>query len=323
MGAMKRWRAFALACAVLSPTGVAGQVAYPEKPVRLIVPLPVGGAPDAIARLLAERWSQAWGQQVVVENLPGAAGNIGVTRAAKSAPDGYTLVLSGDAAIVVNVGLYGNLGYDPVRDLMPITQVGITPNILVVNNDVPAKTLSELVALARTKPGHLSFASAGFGTSQHIGGELLNQMAGVNILHVPYKDPYINDLIGGHVQLAFNNIVTALPLVRAGKLRGLAVSSAERVTALPEVPTVAELGYPGFHAVAWFGLLAPAGTPDPIIRKVHAETAKALGEPAFRGKLTDRGIQVVGSTPEEFAALIKAEIPRIGALVKARGLKAD
>ena len=301
------------------------QPAWPSREVRLIAPFAAGsGGTDAVARLMAEKLREIWGQPVVMENVPGSSGTIGVTKLARSAPDGYTLVLSGDAAIVVAVNMYKSLAYDPVKDLAPIIQIGRTSNILVVNAALGPASLADLVAQAKAKPRTITFNSTGLGTSQHMGFEQLKKMAAIEILHVPSRGPTMPDLLGGHVTASFANILVALPQVKEGKLRALAVSGAKRAPAAPDVPTVAEQGYPGFDATAWFGILAPAGTPDPIIRKVNADVAKALAEPAFRAKLTQFGLELEEkSTPEGFSAFIKREIPRIGEIVKSAGIKLD
>ena len=301
-------------------SSAAAQTDYPNKPVRLIVPFPPGTAADYVGRLLAEKWSAAWGQPVVIDNVPGAAGTIGLAKLAKSAPDGYVIGLPGDAATVVNISLMADLPYDPLRDLAPIMQVGAPPNLLVVNKDLPARNVAELIALARARPGKLSYASSGIGTSQHLGGEFLASMTGIDILHVPYKDSYFSDLISGRVDFAFANTVIALPQVRAGTVRALAVSSAKRATIAPDLPPVGDT-VPGFAATPWFGLLAPAGTPPAIIAKIHAETARALADAEIRAKLADRGFEIIGGTTEEFRALIASEVPRIASLLKSRGLK--
>lgn len=305
------------------PSGSVRAAEWPDRPVKLVVPFPPGNAPDVIARILAERFTATWGQPVVVENVPGAAGNIGVERVSKAAPDGYTLVISGDAAIVVNRTLYCSIGYDSVRDLTPISQIGITANVLVVNPQVPANTVAELLALARARPGQLNLAHAGYGTSQHVGAELLRTMGGISFTQVPYREPYMSDLLANHVNMAFMNVVIALPQVQASKLRPLAVSGTERLPTLPNIPTMAEAGLPGFNAVAWFGLLAPARTPDPVIRKASAATVAALAEPAIRTRLEGLGVRIVGSTPEEFVALIHAEIPRMAKVIADSGIKVE
>lgn len=309
----------ALVCAVGS---AAAESDYPTKPVRLIVPFPPGTAADYVGRLLAEKWSAAWGQPVVIDNVPGAAGTIGLSKLAKSPPDGYAIALPGDAATVVNISLMANLPYDPRRDLAPIMQVGAPPNLLVVNKDLPVKTVAELIALARSRPGKLTYASSGIGTSQHLGGEFLAAMAGIDIVHVPYKDSYFPDLISGRVDFAFANTVIALPQVRAGAVRALAVSSAKRAVIVPDLPPVSDT-VPGFAVTPWFGLLAPAGTPPAIIAKIQAETARALADAELRAKLADRGFEITGGTSEEFRALIASEIPRIANLIRSRGLKPE
>ena len=301
------------------------QPAWPAREVRLIAPFAAGsGGTDAVARLMTDKLREMWGQPVVMENIPGSSGTIGVTKLARSAPDGYTLVLSGDAAIVVAVNMYKSLAYDPVKDLAPIIQIGRTSNILVVNAALGPASLADLVAQAKAKPRTITFNSTGLGTSQHMGFEQLKKMAAIEILHVPSRGPTMPDLLGGHVTASFANILVALPQVKESKLRALAVSGAKRAPAAPDVPTVSEQGYPGFDATAWFGILAPAGTPDPIIRRVNSDVAKALAEPAFRTKLVQFGLELEeNSTPEGFSAFIKREIPRIGEIVNSAGIKLD
>jgi tripartite-type tricarboxylate transporter receptor subunit TctC len=316
--------AVAAAIAAIVPGSSANaQSTWPSQEVRIIAPFPAGAPADQIVRMLAEPLKGIWGQAVVVENVPGAAGSVGVTKAAKARPDGYTLVMSGDAAIVVNISLYKSLAYDPVKDLAPILQIARTPNILVVNNDVSAKSLSEFVAWARSKPGTVRFNSSGYGTSQHMGIEQLKKAADIQVIHVPSKDQTAPEVLGGHVDASFMNITIGLPLVQAGKLRALGLSGPERSSVAPEIPTIAEQGYPGFNAVAWFGLLAPAGTSDEIVQKVYADMTKVLGDAEIRAKLTQRGFQLVESDPAKFSALIKSEIPRIAELIKASGIKLD
>ncbi len=306
---------------ILSVRDAGAQQDYPNKPVRLIAPFPPGSPADVAARLIGEKWSAEWGQPVVIDNIPGAAGTIGVARAAKAAPDGYTLVLSGDAAAVTNVSLMPNLGYDTRKDFAPITQVGSTPNLLVVRKDLPANNIGELVELARKRPGSLTYASTGVGTSQHLCGEILCQLTGIEMVHVPYKDLYINDLMAGRIDMGFANTVTSLQQVRAGTIRAIAVSSAHRVAVAPEVPTVAESGVPGFNVTPWFGFLAPAGTPAPIIEKIYASASKAIADKVLRAKLEDRGFEIIANTPQEFEAVIRSEIPRIAELIRVRGIK--
>ena len=309
------------AALALAGRSAGAQQDYPNKPIRVIVPFPPGNPADLAARLIGEKWSAAWVQPVVIDNVPDAAGTIGVARAAKAAPDGYTLVLSGDAAAVTNISLMPNLSYDTRKDLAPITQVGSTPNLLVVRKDLPANNIAELVALARQQPGKLTYASTGIGTSQHLGGEILCQLAGIDMLHVPYKDLYINDLMAGRVDMGFANTVTSLQQARAGTIRAIAVSSAHRIAVAPDVPTVAEQGVPGFNVTPWFGFFAPAGTPAAIVAKIHAEAIKAIGDPALRARLEERGFEIIANTPQAFEAFLRTDIPRIAELIRIRGIK--
>ena len=311
--------------AIAGAIPAAAQQPWPVKEVHLISPYAAGSAgSEFVARLVADKLKSLWGQAVIVENMPGASGTIGVAKLAKSAPDGYTLVMSGDAAIVVATSLYKNVAYDPVKDLAPIIQISHTPNILVVNKDTGPKSLKELVETAKAKADSVSFNSVGYGTSQHMGVEQLQLMAGIKVLHVPKNGPTAPEILGGQVTASFMNITQALPFVQAGSVRALGVSGATRSPSAPDIPTIAEQGYPGFDAVAWNGLFAPAGTPDAIIRRIHADTAKVLSDATFKARLTQAGAQLIdNSTPESFAALIKSEIPRIAELVKASGIKLD
>lgn len=304
----------------------AAQNGYPEKTVRVVVPFPAGSPADYLARLVSQKFSATWGKPFVVETVPGAAGSVAAERVAKSAPDGYTLLMSGDAAMTTNVSLYAKLAYDPTREFAPVTIVVETPNIFVVHPSLPVKSVGELVALAKARPGELTFASAGSGTSQHLAGELLKSMAKVDIIHVPYKGGIgqaMPDVLAGRVVMIFGNIFATLPQVRSGKLRGLAVSSVKRATAVPELPTMIESGYPGFDAVAWFGLLAPVRTPDAIVRKLYQEAVRVVSLPEVRVKLVETGMEVIGNSPEAFAAQIRAEIVKKGNLVRASGAKVD
>jgi tripartite-type tricarboxylate transporter receptor subunit TctC len=313
------------AALLLLMAGVAAaQTSYPEKQVRMLVGFAAGGPADISARVVADRLSEAWGKPVVVENVTGAASNVATDRVAKAAPDGYTLLMAASAAIVTNVSLYDKLPFDPVKDLAPITQVCFTPNILAVNNDVPAKNLQELVALARARPGQLTFGSAGVGTSQHLAGELFKTMAGINLQHVPYRGiaQVMPDVLGGRLTMVFGNISAVLPLMREDKLRAMAVTSIKRSASVPNLPTMAEQGFPGFDSTAWFALMAPAGTPAPIVAKLHADTAKILARADVREKFATLGMEVVGNTPAEFANVIKAEIPVWAKIIKESGAKA-
>jgi tripartite-type tricarboxylate transporter receptor subunit TctC len=279
-----------------------------------------------MARVVGQRLSEFWGQPVVVENLPGAVGNLGAARVAKAEPDGHTILASGDAAMTTNVTLFGKqLPYDPVKDFAPITLVALSTNVLAVHPSVPARNVKELVALARAQPGKLSYASSGNGSSQHLAGELLKKVASIDIVHVPYKGPTLSvqDVMAGRVEMTFGNILNTLPQLRNGRLRAIAVSSLKRWPPIPDVPTVAESGYPGFEAVAWFGLLAPANTPDGIIQKLYQDSLRALATPEVRTRLTETGLEVVGRSPQEFTAQIKDEIVTKGNLVRASGAKVD
>jgi tripartite-type tricarboxylate transporter receptor subunit TctC len=310
---------------LLTALGASAQTNYPEKAVRIVVPFPAGSSPDVITRVVSQKFSEAWGKPVLVENIAGAAGSVAAERVAKSAADGYTVLFSGDAATTTNVTLYAKLVYEPLRDFVPIMNFVETPNILVVHPSMPVRNVKDLIALAKARPGEISYASGGSGTSQHLAGALLANQAGVDLSHVPYKDPSLamSDVIGGRVTMHFGNTLTTMPQVRAGKVRAIAVSSAKRIPAAPELPTVAESGYPGFNAVAWFGLLAPAGTPAAIIAKLQQESARVIAMPDVRNKFIENGAVVVGNTPAEFTAQIKAEIVAKGNLVRASGAQVN
>lgn len=313
-------------CAVLSAWAAAGnalaQENYPDKAIRILVGFPSGGPPDIAARLLADKFSKAWGQPVVIENVTGAGGNIAIDRAIKSAPDGYTLVMA-SSAITINPSLYEKPPYDPVKDLAPISIAVSTPSILVVNNEVPAENVQELIALARAQPGKLTYGHAGVGTPAHLSGELFKSLAGIDIVPVPYRGipVLLPDLLSGRVTMTLPNMSVVLPLVREGKLRALAAISPRRAAAAPDLPTMIEQGLPGFDVPIWFGLMAPAGTPQAIINKIHRETVRALTATDVRKRLDDVGMEVVANTSAEFAAIIKSELPRWAKLVKDAGIK--
>ena len=322
-------RAMALAigvagCAIAANVG--GQTPdYPTKPIRLVVPFPPGGATDLIARAVAQKLGETWGQSVVVDNRPGAGGNIGTELVARSAPDGYTLEMGTVGTHAINASLYSKMPYDHVRDFVPVILVAGVPNVLEVNPALPVNSVQELIAYAKANPGKLNFASSGSGTSIHLSGELFKVMAGVQMTHVPYKGsaPALQDLIGGQVQLMFDNLPPSLPQIKAGKLRALAVTSAGRAPALPDTPTVAEAGLPGFEASSWFGVLAPAGTPPEIVNKLNAEIAKWLASPGAKEKLANVGANIAGGTPEDFARHIQAETAKWAKVVKESGAKVD
>jgi tripartite-type tricarboxylate transporter receptor subunit TctC len=297
---------------------------WPEQTVRILVGFPAGTAPDVAARVIADKMAPSLGKPVVIENVSGASGNIACDKVAKSPPDGYTLIMCGNGSLVVAPSLYDKLPYDPVRDFAPISQIFVANNILVVHPDVPAKTLTELVALAKAKPGELTYAHAGAGTSQHLAGELFKSMAKVDIRPIAYRGTtaILPDLLAGRVSIGFSNIVNVMPLVKDGKLRAFAVSSRKRSTLVPDLPTLAESGFPGYEAVPWFGLMAPAGTPQAIIDRLHAETVKALVFPDARAALVNQGLDVIGGTPAELAAVIKSETPYWAKVIKEAGIKA-
>ncbi len=302
----------------------AAQTTYPEKPIRMVVGFPPGSQTDTVARLFGQKLAEAWGKPVLIDNVPGAAGNIAADRVAKAAPDGYTLGLLSQTQLVINPSLY-KLAYDPVKDFAPVSQVTVSPNILVVHNAVPAKSVKELVALAKAQPGGLTFASGGSGSATHMPAELFKSVGSLDIRHIPYKSvsAAIPDLIAGRVTMAFSQMAVVLPLVREGKLRALAVTSLRRSSAAPELPTIAESGYPGFEVTVWFGLLAPARTPTTIVRELHLETVKALARADVRAKFADLGLEVIGNSPDEFAAVIKSEIPKWAKVIRESGIKLD
>jgi len=299
------------------------QSGYPDKSIRILVGFSPGVAPDITSRLFADKFNETWAKGVVVENVTGAGGNLAVERTAKSPPDGYTLAMGGNAALVINPNLMDKLGYDPLKDFSYITQVFIVPNILVVPPDVPAKTVQELVALAKAKPDYFVAGHAGVGTSQHLGGELFMAMTGVRIQQVPYRGTtaVLPDLMGGRLNIFFGNITNVLPLIREGKLRAFGITSRKRSPQIPELPTMEELGFPGFDATAWFGLMGPSGLPRPIVDKLHDEAVKVLAQPDVRAKLEGLGVQLVGNTPEQFAEIVKSELPMWGKVLKDAGIK--
>ena len=311
---------------VLAPVALAQTPApYPSKPIRLVVPFPAGGTTDILARAVAQKLSEAWGQQVIVDNRPGAGGNIGSDIVAKAAPDGYTLVMGTVGTHAINPSLYRKMPYDHVKDFAPVILVAGVPNVLVVNPSLPVHTVRELIDYAKANPGKLNFASSGNGTSIHLSGELFKTMAGVQMTHVPYKGsaPALTDLMGGQVQLMFDNLPSSLQLIQAGKLRAIAVTSTARAAALPDVPTIAESGLPGFEASSWFGVLAPAGTPREIVTKLNATIAAWLATPDAKDKLLSQGAIAAGGTPEAFARHIDAETAKWAKVVKMSGAHID
>jgi tripartite-type tricarboxylate transporter receptor subunit TctC len=300
------------AIAAASVTVAAQAQPYPAKPVRIVVPFPAGGNADIFARAFAQKLGDAWKQTPIVDNRAGAAGIIGTQFVARSPADGYTLLFGTTGTHTTNPAVYAKLPYDPVKDFAPVSNFADSPFLLVVHPSVPAHTLQGLVALAKSRPGQLDYASFGAGSSAHLAGEMLRTMAGINIVHVAYKGgpPAVTDLVGGHVSLMFNSLPAVLPLVKAERLRALAVASARRAPTLPELPTFAEAGLAGFEAGSWYGVLAPAGTPREAITKLHAETVRMLALPDIRQKLATEGAEAIGNTPEEFAAQIQRDMAR-------------
>ncbi len=304
--------------------GAAAQSTYPDKPVRIIVGSPPGSTQDTVARLFAQKFSETFGKPVVAENMAGAAGAIGVDRVAKAAPDGYTLGLLAQGQLTVNPNLY-KVSYDTLKDFAAVSQATATLNMVVVHPTVPARSIKELAALAKAQPGVLTYASGGNGSASHLPAELFKSMAGVNILHVPYKgvSAAIPDLVGGRVTMSFIPTSPVLALVREGKLRALAVTSLARSPTIPDLPTIAESGYPGYDFTAWQGLLAPAKTPPEIIGRLHIETVNALAQPDTRARFAQLGMEGVGNSPAEFSAVIKTDLARWAKVIKEAGIKPD
>jgi len=321
-GLLRLGATLVLALAVAGPVAAQG---YPAKPIRLVAPSTPGDAPDVIARMVADKLSIALGQQVVVENRPGAGGVVGSEIVAKALPDGYTLIMGNAGSHGINAAVYSKLPYDIQRDFAPVSQIALAPNIFVVNPDIPAKSIPEFVAYAKARPGQLAYASGGNGSSAHMSMELLKSMAGIELIHVPYKgsSPALTDVMAGQVAVMSVNMPPAVPLVTAGKLRALAVTTRTRSPLMPEVPTVAESGLPGYETVAWFGVLAPAGTPKEIVNRLSVEIAKIARSPEMRERLVSLGAEPVGGTPDEFAAVIARDIAKWTALAKSVGIKVD
>jgi tripartite-type tricarboxylate transporter receptor subunit TctC len=313
----------ALAAATLS-TGALAQ-AWPSKPIKVIVPFPPGGGTDLIARGVTQKVATATGWTFVVENKPGAGGNLGVDATAKSPADGYTLVMGQTSNLAINPTLYAKLPYDPQKDLAPVVLVANAPLVMVTGATTPYRTLADAVNAAKAKPGRVNFASPGNGTVAHLTGELFQKAAQVKLQHIPYKgaNQALTDVMSGQIELYMSSVPTLLGHIKQNKLRALAVTSAKRVDDLPDVPTIIESGYKGFEAVTWFGILAPAGTPKDVVSKLNAEFNKALQQPDLRKKLADEGADPAGGTPEQFAALIKDDMVRWGKVVKESGAKLD
>ena len=300
----------------------AAQSAYPSRPVRIVVPSPPAGGTDIVARVLADHFSKAMGAQFFVENRPGAGNMIGIESVARSAPDGYTLLMVA-STLSLNSVLYKKVSYDPVRDFAPIMQVASAPNVLIINPSLPARTLNEFIALAKQNPGQLTYGTPGIGTSPHMCMELLMSMAGIKLQHIPYRGtvPALTDVMSGQINGMFSTALSAKPQVDAGKVRALGLSSNKRSEALPSVLPIAEVGVPGYDATQWYGLLAPAGTPPDIIARIHAEAAKALSAHDVKEKLANDGAEPVGNSPAEFAAHIKNELEKWTKVAKAAGIE--
>jgi len=313
----------AAVAATLAPLAVAQT--YPAKTVRMIVAYPPGGGTDIVGRLIAQKFTESMGQNFVVDNRGGATGNIGTELAAKAPADGYTLLMGNVAPNAINVSLFQKLPYDPVKDFAPVSLVAITPNILVVHPALPVKTVKDLLALAKAKPGTLNHPSAGIGSSSHLAGELLRSLAKADIVHVPYKGggPALIDLLSGQMQLMFATMPAAMGHVKSGKLRPVAVTTDKRSQSMPELPTIAEAGVKGYEASTWYGLLAPANTPAAIVTKLHDETVRALKAADMREKFSAQGFEPAGTTPAEFGAYIRSEIAKWGKVIREAGIKAE
>ena len=300
--------------------------AYPARPIRFVVPYAPGGPLDLIARAIGQKLTEATGQPVVVDNKPGAGGNIGADIVAKAAPDGYTIVMGAVATHAINPTLYPKIPYDPVKDFTPVAMVAVVPNVLVVNPALPVKSVKELIDFAKAKPSYLNFASGSTGSTGHLAGELFNALAGVQMVHIPYKGgaPAMADLLAGQVQLMFDNLANALPQVKAGKLRALAVTTAQRSAFAPDLPTLAEAGVPGFDLTTWFGIFLPGNAPRDIVLRLNTEINKALNAPDMKDRLEKMGAEPpANNTPERFAAFIKVEFDKYARVIKASGAKVE
>jgi tripartite-type tricarboxylate transporter receptor subunit TctC len=316
--------AFFIALAAPGPSSAAAQE-YPSRPIRVILSVPAGATPDVTARLVGPGLSELLGQQLVMDNRGGAGGMIGAEIAAKSPPDGYTLFISSPGALTILPHLRKNVPYDTLKDFVPIGLISIGPFLLITHPSVPAGTVKELIALAKANPGKLNYASAGNGVANHLAMELFKHMTGVDIVHVPYKGApqAVTDVVAGHMNMMFNSIAPVLPHVKSGRVRALGIASLKRSPQLPDIPTIAESGVPGFEAVNWFGLFAPAGTPKPIVRRVSDALVKVLHAPDIRSKFEALGADPVGSTPEEFAAFVRRDMLQYATVVKVSGAKID
>lgn len=317
-----------VACALLTTNAAApapAQEIFPSRPITVVVPFPPGGSADPLMRVIGQKLSESLKQSIVIDNKGGGGGNIAAKVVKQSPPDGYTLFMANMSTHAVNVALYSDLGFDPIKDFAPITLLMSFPSILVVPADSPAKTVADLAALAKTKPGGLSYASQGVGSGGHLLGEMFRAKIGVPMVHVPYRGaaPAVQDLIGGRVDLLFASYISAGPSVEAGKLRILGLTSTKRAAALPNVPTMAEAGFPGVELDLWYGIMAPAGTPAPVVKLLHDEFVKAANSPEVQKLVVPQAAEVVTSTPEQFSALVAADITRLGNVVRDAGAKAE
>jgi tripartite-type tricarboxylate transporter receptor subunit TctC len=319
------WTLALVAAGGLAAEQACAQAAYPAKPLRWIIPFAPGGGGDIVIRNVGQRLGDALGQVVVIENRSGAGGNVGTDAVAKAAPDGYTILMANVAPMAINVTLYPKLPYDPVRDFAPITLVATFPNVLVIHPSIPAKNVAQLAALARAKPGFLSYASAGNGSTTHLAAELFRTMAGLDMVHVPYKGggPALADLLGGHVSIYFSSLPAALPHLRTGRLRALAITSLKRSRGAPELPTMAESGFPNYEADTWIGAVAPAGTPPSVIGRLNTELVRILGTSDMQQHLVANGAEPATSTPEQFSSYIRSEIVKWAKVIQVSGARAE
>ena len=322
---MIRFITNALAAATLAAASLAGAQTFPARPIRLICPFPPAGAVDIASRAIANELSKILGQTVTVDNRPGAGGNIGGVEAARSVPDGHTIFMTTSGINAINPALYAKMPFDPIKDFMPVGALVSLANVLVLHPSVKANSVAEVIARARAEPGKMTYASSGSGTSIHMSGEMFKYLTKVDILHIPYKGsaPAVTDLLGGQVMMMFDNIPSALPHIRAGKLKALATTGGKRDPLLPDLPTVAEAGVPGYESGVWFGLAVPAGTPKEVIARLNDAAVKGTRSPDFVKRMTELGYSMIGSTPEQMVEMNKAEVVRWGPIVKASGAKAD
>lgn len=314
------------ACALaLAPLAAHAQAAFPTRPITIVVPFSAGGTTDILARVIGQYMSKDLGQPVIVDNRAGAGGNIGAQNVARAAPDGYTILMGTVGTHAINQSLYKKMPFDPIKDFAPLSRVALVPNLLVANPAQPFKSVKELIAYAKANPGKVTFGSSGSGTSIHLSGEMFQHMAGVKMQHVPYRgsSPAVTDLLGGQIAVMFDNMPSAIGHVKAGKLRALAVTTPKRSPALPDVPTIAEAGVPGYSATSWFGLLAPANTPAPVVARLNASILKALADPEVKKKMAEQGAEPFGEKPEQFAEFIRSETAKWGTIVKQSGATAD